>query len=603
VKRVAALALVALLAVTAACGGEEGSEETSDSTPAQETAAQEPGPEQPRGGTLRVGLLQWAEPDDFLAGSALDPQAEVDFTALELFRCCLLRTLLSYNGRPTAEGGAELRPDLASELPTVSTDGLTWTFRLKPGLPYAPPYEDTEIVAADVIRAVERTIRIGTLALDYRVIEGAESFAAGEADTISGLETPDDHTLLVHLTEPAGDLGQRFALATTAPIPPGAADGHDDYGPFLVASGPYMLENYEPGPAATLVRNPSWTPASDNLRAAYADRIELTVAADEDTAYGDVEAGRLDLVPDQPTPAAVAERYRADPALSERLIFVPRDVMIYTAMNLAQPPFDDVHVRRAANLVVDKSALVELFDPVPARVATHIAPDSLEDNLLLDYDPFATADSRGDLTAARAEMAASSYDTDGDGKCDRPACSGIRAIAIEIPAFQPPELVDLLRRDLARLGLDLEVERYPVDEAYAAVAAQTRPYGLLLNATWSKGFPNGSGWFTLAFDSDDPTANVSLVGTGPERLEDWGYPATSVPSVDREIAACIPLVGGAQTRCWAALDQLLMESVAPWIPYVFRDAALIVSGRVASISIDQFQTYPALDRIALEPGS
>ena len=48
----------------------------------------------------------------------------------------LLRTLLSYTGRTTAEGGAELQPDIASALPEISSDGLTYTFTLKSGINY-----------------------------------------------------------------------------------------------------------------------------------------------------------------------------------------------------------------------------------------------------------------------------------------------------------------------------------------------------------------------------------------------------------------------------------------------------------------------------------
>jgi peptide/nickel transport system substrate-binding protein len=616
--------LLVAVALAAGCGGapEEAQPPSAESEPPAETTAADEGA---HGGTLRVGLVNLADNEaeqtspDGQAHYALDPQAEYWSATWELFRCCLLRTLLSYNGTPTAEGGAELRPDLATELPTVSADGLTWTFRLRPGLRYAPPYDETEIVAADVIRAVERTLlpanpsyaeaqgrsTIGAYAHYYMsVIEGGDAFAASEADSISGLEAPDDYTLVVHLTEPAGDLGHRFSLPATAPIPPGAAEGHDDgYGPFLVASGPYMLESYDPGSALKLIRNPSWTASTDLLRAAYADRIELTLAADVETAYAEVENGGLDVVLDQPAPAAIADRYRADPALAPRLIVIPSDRLVSAAMNLAQPPFDDVHVRRAASLAVDKAAIVESFGPGGARIATHAAPDSLEGNLLLDYDPFATPGYRGDISAAREEMAASRYDTDGDGRCDGPACSSIRAIAIDFPGYVPAEVFTLLKRDLAQIGLELEVETPPAHEFFTSLADQTERHALHLDFGWEKDFPNGSGWFSPALDGDDPPSNPSLVGAEAEQLADWGYPVTSVPSVDDEIATCVGLTGGAQDQCWATLDQTVMEQIVPWITYAAPNHTRTISDRVESISIDQLTTLPSLDRIALKEGS
>jgi peptide/nickel transport system substrate-binding protein len=569
-----------------------------------------------------VDLVDWAQHErqysspDGSAFYALDPQLEYYGIAWELFRCCLLRTLLSYNGKPTGEGGAEPRPDLAAALPSVSSDGLTWTFRLKHGLHYAPPYEDTEIVAGDVVRALERTLRpapplleeatgiptLGSYGFFYTpLVEGAEAFAAGEADTISGLETPDRHTLVVHLTAPAGDLGHRFSLPATAPIPPGAADGRDTgYGRFLIASGPYMLESYEPGTSLALVRNPSWNAESDNLRAAYADRIELALTADPMAAYADVVADEVDLVLDAGPPAALTARYAADSGLKERLVVVPQDELWFAAMNVAQPPFDDVHVRRAANLAVDKEALVERFGLAGARIATHVAPDSLEGNLLLDYDPFATRDHRGDLTAARAELAASRYDTNGDGRCDAPECSRLRAIDLVRPGAAPVGLSEQLHQDLGRLGLDLRLERATADELPSALAA---PYAVVLTYGWGKDFPNGSGWFSRVLDVESPTDNPSQVGADPERLEKAGYPVRNVPAVDEEIAECVRLVGGAQTRCWAELDQLVTEQIVPWIPYASPNEIRIVSSRVASVSIDQYTTLPSLDRIALQPGS
>jgi peptide/nickel transport system substrate-binding protein len=628
-----------------ACGG---TASTEPGPPGQTSAATEAAPEEAtlaRGGTLRVGLVEWAQHEQDLSTSdgavryAFDPQVEYYSTAFELFRCCLLRTLLSYNGRPADEGGAELRPDLAAGMPEVSSDGLTWTFRLKPGLHYAPPFEDTPIVATDFVRALERTLStpdasaesfggdeqlpLGNYADYYSpLIEGAQAFADGQTTSISGLETPDDSTLVVYLTEPAGDLGFRLSLPAAAPIPPGAAEGHDDgYGPFLVASGPYMIEGseqldfsrppadqepvsgYLPGTSLTFVRNPSWHRASDGLREAYADRIELAIGLDADAAYTMVERGELDLVLDSSPPAELAARFERDPELEDRLLQYPVDMVRYAALVLAAPPFDDVHVRKAVNLVVDKARLVELSGgPLAARVASHIAPDSIEANLLLDYDPYSTPGDRGDVEAARAEIAKSSYDRDGDGVCNDEACTEVTTLAL-VDRPRDSRLASAFEEDLAKIGITLATEELPLGELFTELATGRTGAALAFNLRWGKDFPSASGWFPPLFASMlDPAANPSLVGVSPDRLEEWGYPVTSVPGVDPELADCQAVLGGAQTECWAGLDQKLMETVVPWVPLVQHAETRIVSERVAAVSVDQFVNRVALDRVALQQG-
>src|SRR4029453_9573904 len=212
------------------------------------------GSRQADGPPVRGGTLRAAVPDsrvgEFQDLGALDPQRAYTGLAWELFRCCLLRTLYSYNGKETDEGGGVLRPDLAVGGPEVSNDGLTWTFRLRPGLRFAPPFEDRPITALDVVRALERTAKVTSptegYGFYYEVIRGFEAYGSGAADSIAGLETPDEWTLVVRLDRVTSDLAYRFSLPATAPIPEGAADGHEkDYMRFLVASGPYMLEGSE----------------------------------------------------------------------------------------------------------------------------------------------------------------------------------------------------------------------------------------------------------------------------------------------------------------------------------------------------------------------
>ena len=198
------------------------------------------------GGTVELAML-----GDVSA--AFDPQKEYYSVTWECYRCCLLRTLLSYNGRTTAEGGAELQPDIASALPEVSSDGLTYTFTLKSGINYGDPFGDVEVTSGDIVRALERdadpNASVGGYNFYYSIIDGFSDFGEGKADSIAGLETPDDSTLVVTLTEPAGYLPYLFAMAASAPIPPdgedeplGAAEGHTkDYGRFMVSTGPYQF--------------------------------------------------------------------------------------------------------------------------------------------------------------------------------------------------------------------------------------------------------------------------------------------------------------------------------------------------------------------------
>ena len=119
------------------------------------------GPTRPAlaGGTLHLALVGDKPLKD---PTILDPAAPYSpFTKkdTEILRCCLVRTLLSYSGLSTEKGGTELRPDLAAAMPELSRDRLTWTFRLKEGLRYAPPLDDVEISAADDVPVNERTAK------------------------------------------------------------------------------------------------------------------------------------------------------------------------------------------------------------------------------------------------------------------------------------------------------------------------------------------------------------------------------------------------------------------------------------------------------------
>ena len=616
------IAVVTVLGLVAAACGDDGGDNGPTDEPAQNT-------DELKGGTLNMAMLA-----DVTA--AFDPQKEYYSVTWEYYRCCLLRTLMSYEGVPTDEGGADIFPDLAAGEPTQSDDGLTWTYQIKPGLMYAPPKEDTEITAQDFIRAMEREANpkanVGGYSFYYSVIEGFDEFGAGDADTITGLAAPDTHTLEITTTSPIGDVSYRMAMGAAAPIPPddegermGVAEGHDrNYGRFLVASGPYMFQGsetmdfsadpkdqteapgYVPGRQIVLERNPSWTPESDELRDAFPDEISVRIGGDNDDLYNQVASGELDFVVDGAVPPEKIRDYQTNPDLQDRINIYASDAVRYVSFNVAVPPFDDVNVRKAVNWAFDKQGFRQLRGgPSTGEIAGHIFVNSLQDNILADYDPYQTANASGDIEKAKEAMKlATKYDTDGDGVCDAPECKDILTITDREDPY--PEQAALLIQFLEPIGLTLNVKQLERGTMYNKCNDANSKHALCAGPGWGKDYADGVTFGEPLFDSAglwESCCNYSLVGASSDQLKEWGYDVAEVPSVDDKVTECSELdPGDERFQCWAELDQQLMEEVVPWVPYLFDNSVDIISDNVQNYSFDQFAGLAAFDSLAV-PGN
>jgi peptide/nickel transport system substrate-binding protein len=570
---------------------------------------------------------------------AWDPASYVWGPPLELYRCCLLRNLYSYPGLPADEGGGIARPDLATDYPDVSDDGLVWTIHLKDGIHYAPPYQELTVTSRDVVAGFEHLVAFEReappemvgLSAYYSVIEGFDAYVAGDAGSIPGLETPDDLTLVIRLTEPAGDLVDRLALPNAAPIPSGAAEDHTtDYVRYLAALGPYMFEGSDdldpslpPGTqpvtgwtprGAELVRNPMWDPGTDPLRTGYVDRIEFLVTQPASTAPAlrrrDARLRRAFLEGKTYALSATSENRRlvAEGTLPGRVVTDRTALLQYMEMNVAVPPFDDVHVRRAVNLILDRTAIAgdtgELgalvrptWQPLPAAMARFRVPDGWQPSWA------AGVPMTGDRAAARSEMARSRYDPDGDGRCDGPSCRA-RAIAYTSGDFQSSRRIG---RALRSLGIVLDVHRDPEPILVGAVPPRDR-IGVFFQVMWLADYGNASTFFAplLYGPSIQEEGNLagSLLGARPQDLARWGYTVSSVPSIDDRIERCLAMIGEAQHECWTELDLYVAEEVVPWAPLMEYEDARIISNDVVAYSFDAgLAWYPAYDRIALAPGS
>jgi ABC-type transport system substrate-binding protein len=269
-------------------------------------------------------------------------------------------------------------------------------------------------------------------------------------------------------------------------------------------------------------------------------------------------------------------------------------------MNMAVPPLDDLHVRKAINYAIDKEELLDLRGgPIVGEIDNHVVPDSMENGLLATWDPYPSS-----IAAARTEMGKSKYDEDGDGRCDHAACNGLLMRSSRGFFPEMDEWAASVRRDLERIGIELRIETVTQQRSYDDLEDPSAKVPLAIYPAWGQDFPNASTFIMPLFSSRTIGArnggeNLSLVGATSAQLRTWGYGVTSVRGIDDKIAECEALVGDIQVRCWAEADQLLMTNVVPWVPLVFEDKVQLVSDSVVAYSFDLFGTSPALDRIAV----
>jgi peptide/nickel transport system substrate-binding protein len=603
------IALIAVLAALAACVL---------AAVVEAKSGRDSGSQVARGGTYRV---EWESSFDFTDG--LDPTGEYSGQAFGLYSNLLVRTLVGYNHVAGAAGNV-LVPDLATNLGVISDAGRTYTFHLKNGIRFGPPL-NRAITSKDVAYAFER---IGTKSLVaqygfyYDVIRGLPAFAAGKAKTISGIVTPNATTVVFHLTAPTGDFRYRLAMPAAGPIPrevAGCFTQPGAYGRYLVASGPYMIAGSEKLNAAScatvkssgpiqgfdgersldLVRNPAYDAKTDSPKARQNLPAEFTFTVDSNTddIYAKVAHGDADDEVAQETPS-ILRQYRNSPQLHTNA----SDFTGYLTMNLTQPPFDDVHVRRAINFVIDRQALLKSRGGIAAgTVATHIAPNDMLQDRLKGYAPYG-AYGLGNLAKAKAEMRLSRYDSNHDGICDAKACSNIYALTGDSPAEQG--FIPSLEQNLKSIGITLS--DHVLKDASTPLGTPRLNIPFSTYPGWGKDYADPLTFFSPLFDGrtiyPQGNSNYSLVGLTPATAKRVGAKGsvTGVPSVDADLDRCSALVGSPRVGCYVALDKKLTTKIVPWVPYLWAQAHNVTSKNVTQWGFDQFGATTAYAHVAVK---
>jgi YVTN family beta-propeller protein len=504
------------------------------------------------GGTLRLLFDSGPEP------AALDPANSYD---PDWWRTLILTNdgLVGWR-RAGGQGGAELVPNLAVSLPTVSTDRRTYTFQLRRGIRYS---DGRLVKASDVQYSFERLYKLKPApqppAVDfYRAIVGADGCGEhpSRCDLSRGIVT-DDHAGTVSFRLATSDPEFLFKLAAPfASVVPAGTSLHAAVLRPLPATGPYRVASATRTGSVRLVRNPHFEEWSSVAQPrGFPDEILIRPVAEDERAERLVANGKADFVETDP-----GGRAGVAPINETQLHVQPLAATFYLVVDTTRPPFNDVRARRALNYAVDRSNVVRLADGT-ARATCQVLPPNFP--AFTPYCPYTLGPGHATWRAPDGAKAAALIRASGTTGRDVELWWH-RGFGEQIGRYVEQVLESLGYR--VRLRLFSDYGRY-------FTGLHTRA------ATWQIA---GTAWFA---DYPAPSNFIRLLSCS----SDDNYGRFCNKEIDRRIGHAFRLQErdpAAANRAWAALDRDLTD-VAPWVPLYTPYSGDFVSKRVGN-----YQKHP-----------
>lgn len=284
----------------------------------------------------------------------LDPAGMIANTYLA-YSLSALDELLVYD----ENGEIEYRGATSYE---TNEDGTVWTFHLREDAKWS---DGSPVTAEDYRNTIERSLDPTSgngYANDLFFIENAEAIYNGDAemDTL-GVETPDDNTLIFHLSTPCVYFLDLLRLPVYTPschtYATAVGDGWDTNPETSVSNGPFCLKEYVSGQYFVLERNPYyWNQDAINL-----DEITYKFFDSQQAMQAAYETGEIDVAPG--LLSTVMTEYEGQ----DDLLLTDAIATRYIYMNLSVEPLQDVRVRKALNLGLDRETLCKMIgeDTIP----------------------------------------------------------------------------------------------------------------------------------------------------------------------------------------------------------------------------------------------
>ena len=430
--------------------------------------------------------------------------------------------LMSYASTP-GPGGLKVVPDLATAPGTVSDNGLTWTYHIKPNVKFE---DGTTVTSQDVKYAVERTFDRSLFPLGpsyFPLLLGgnAAKYPGPFKDRsknlmgLTAVDTPTATTIVFHLAKPFADFNYVAAIPQTAPVPPNKDTGAN-YQLHPISTGPYKFQSYQLNKQLTLVPNTFWNASTDPVAKQLVGKITMTMNMNANDIDNRLLAGDLDVdAAGTGVQAAARAKILSSQSLKAQSDNPISGFLWFAYLNTVVPPMNNVHCRMAVEYAANKTNLQTAYGGPFAggEIASTVSPPNVVGHKSFDlYE--ATTKPGGDIAKAKEQLKL----------CGQP--NGFTT-GVAYRSDRPKEVAaaTALQQALSQAGIKTTLHGYPAGTYYANFAGVPKymhqhNIGIAFGG-WAPDWPDGYGFF------DFITAGNTIGAAGNTNIEELNDPVVN----------------------------------------------------------------------------
>ncbi|PKP68403.1 MAG: peptide ABC transporter substrate-binding protein [Alphaproteobacteria bacterium HGW-Alphaproteobacteria-4] len=460
--------------------------------------------------------------------ATLDPAIGYDWQNWSMIKS-LFDGLMDY-----VPGTTTLRPGLASSY-EIAGDGTVFTFHLRPGVKF---HNGREMTADDVKYSLDRVTNPATQSPGagfFGSIMGYDVMADGSAAALAGVEVVDPLTVRITLSRPDATFLHVMALNFASVVPKEAVEAAGaDFGKVPVGTGAFKLAEWTIGQKLVFARNTDYWRAGEP----YLDQITFEVGQEPIVALLRLQNGEIDVPGDGIPPAKFTE-VMADPAQAERVVEGGQLHTGYITLNVKMAPFDNVAVRQAVNMAINKDRIVQIING-RAVPATQPLPPSMP-GYTQNYTGYAF-----DPTAAKKALADAGFP------------NGFETELFVMNTDPNPRIAQAIQQDLSNVGIKASIKSLAQANVIAAGGEPDQAPMI-----WS----GGMAWIA---DFPDPSNFYGpILGCAGAVQGGWNWSWYCNPALDEEAAKADSINDPAKVdermAMWSDIYMKVMAD-APWVP-------------------------------------